>query len=329
MANDLAIRDGREAAELTVGELELQIKKIQEVMRVSMKEGEHYGVIPGTQGKPTLLKAGAEKLALVFRLAPSFDIHKTELPGGHREFEVICELKHIPSGRTLGQGVGSCSTMESKFRYRYAEAESTGRPVPKDYWKARDIHPDTAQDMLGGKGFIPKKIDGQWFICKRTDEKVENPDIADTFNTVLKMAKKRAQVDATLTATAASDFFTQDLDDMAENANAAQKQAESTKPETTKPAQALKTQRATLGQEILAFCNNDKKGAAEILKKLTGKTESAKVIEEEAVAARAKFKTDFLDKAPPLEPELAKPDDDIPDSFGDDEHDHTPDKTDD
>ncbi len=42
----------------------------------------------------------------------------------------------------------------------------------------------------------------------------ENPDIADTYNTVLKMAKKRAFVDASLTATAASDIFTQDVEDM-------------------------------------------------------------------------------------------------------------------
>ena len=39
---------------------------------------------------------------------------------------------------------------------------------------------------------------------------VENPDIADVYNTVLKMAKKRAHVDATLTVTGAADLFTQD-----------------------------------------------------------------------------------------------------------------------
>jgi hypothetical protein len=40
---------------------------------------------------------------------------------------------------------------------------------------------------------------------------VENADIADVYNTVLKMAKKRAHIDATLTATGAADMFTQDL----------------------------------------------------------------------------------------------------------------------
>jgi hypothetical protein len=44
------------------------------------------------------------------------------------------------------------------------------------------------------------------------------PDLA---NTVLKMAKKRALVDLCLTATAASDCFTQDLDDLDEDGQAA------------------------------------------------------------------------------------------------------------
>src|SRR5690606_22905756 len=39
---------------------------------------------------------------------------------------------------------------------------------------------------------------------------------ADVANTILKMAKKRAQVDAVITATAASDIFTQDIEDLPE-----------------------------------------------------------------------------------------------------------------
>jgi hypothetical protein len=45
--------------------------------------------------------------------------------------------------------------------------------------------------------------------------RVEVPDIGDSYNTILKMAKKRAYIDAILSATAASDIFTQDLEDFA------------------------------------------------------------------------------------------------------------------
>ena len=44
--------------------------------------------------------------------------------------------------------------------------------------------------------------------------RVPNPDIADVYNTVAKMAHKRALVMAAIQATAASDIFTQDVEDM-------------------------------------------------------------------------------------------------------------------
>jgi ribosomal protein L12E/L44/L45/RPP1/RPP2 len=58
-------------------------------------------------------------------------------------------------------------------------------------------------------------------ITEPTEDKVENDNPADVYNTVLKMAKKRAQVDATLTATGTSDLLTQDIEEMVEAANAA------------------------------------------------------------------------------------------------------------
>jgi hypothetical protein len=198
--------------QLSSRDLVAQVSLIQDVMRSVMKDGEHFGKIPGCGDKPTLLKAGAEKLGFTFRLSPAFTITKTDLHNGHREYEVVCSLTHINTGQIWGHGVGSCSTMESKYRYRSVSAESTGKPVPKDYWKDRD------PSLLGGKGFIAQKIDGQWMICAKGD-KVENENPADQYNTVLKMAKKRALVDAMLTCTAASDIFTQDIEDFAGSDN--------------------------------------------------------------------------------------------------------------
>lgn len=186
-----------------------QVHLIQQVMREAMRENEHYGVIPGCGKKPSLLKPGAEKLSLTFRLAPAYEVIEKELPKGHREYRVKCTLTHIPTGAVFGEGVGSCSTMEGKYRFRTGEVESTGKPVPKEYWADRDIN------LIGGKGFTTKKVDGKWEIV-RQGEKVEHDNPADYYNTVLKMAKKRAHVDATLTATAASDIFTQDIEDMEE-----------------------------------------------------------------------------------------------------------------
>ncbi len=48
----------------------------------------------------------------------------------------------------------------------------------------------------------------------RAGEKVENDNPADVYNTALKIATKRAFVHAVLNTTAASDMFTQDIEDL-------------------------------------------------------------------------------------------------------------------
>ena len=192
-----------------------QIAIIQEVMSAVMHKDEHFGTIPGTS-KPSLYKPGAEKLSLVFRLRPEYEIRRSDIGNGHREYEVVCTLYHIPTGQSVGQGVGSATTMEGKYRYRGGEKEGTGLPVPKEYWNLKkDGKKSEAQSLIGGSGFAPGKIEGKWEICS-IGEKTEHDNPADYYNTILKMAKKRAHVDAILTATAASDIFTQDIEDMPE-----------------------------------------------------------------------------------------------------------------
>jgi len=196
---------------LTPSAVRGQVQLIQQVMAEVMKEGEHYGVIPGCGTKPALLKAGAEKLGLTFRLIPEFKITKTDLPGGHREYEIVCTLS-LPDGTRVGEGVGSCSTMESKYRWRSQESfEVTDLPIPKD---AKERKAEYRK-----QGFGMKKTDAGWVWVKFTGDgtRTENPDVADQINTVLKMAKKRAHVDAILTATAASDIFTQDIEERVED----------------------------------------------------------------------------------------------------------------
>lgn len=152
-------------------EVRQQVNQIQYLMQQVLKPGEHYGNVPGTKGKPTLFQSGAEKIAYMFHLVGHYTVTRTDFDGGHREYEVTCELISRDTGETMGFGMGSCSTLESKYRYR-------------------------------------KK----WVNNQPIRE--ENPDIADTWNTVLKMAKKRAYVDAVKSTTAASDIFTQDVEDL-------------------------------------------------------------------------------------------------------------------
>lgn len=191
-----------------------QVNLIQKVMQDVMKEGEHYGKIPGTD-KPTLLQPGAEKLLLTFRLGTEFTILKEIEEKDFISYTIQCELFHIPTGNKVAAGIGACNSRESKYRYRYDE-ESTGRPVPKEYWDARKSGDNREMKrILGGEGFRVAKIDEVWVIAKA--KKVEHDNPWDFQNTILKMAAKRAKVAATLNATAASDIFAQDLEDTPES----------------------------------------------------------------------------------------------------------------
>jgi hypothetical protein len=177
-----------------------------------------YGVIPGTT-KKTLLQPGAQKLDNLFGLVPKFFIQEKDLDWtGARHngepffyFEVCCKL--FRGEFFMGEGVGSCNSWESKYRYRNSER----------------VCPECGRDaIIRGKA----EYGGGWLCFKRKggcgvkfeagDPAIEgqetgkkpNPDIADVVNTVMKIANKRAHVAATINATSASEFFAQDLEDM-------------------------------------------------------------------------------------------------------------------
>ncbi len=196
IANGMAVV---EAPPMSVTDVRNQVNRIQEIMRSVMKKDEHYGVIPGCGDKPTLLKPGTEKLILTFRLVPDPQVECIDMGNDHREYRVRVPIYTL-SGTLLGTGLGSASTKESKWRYRW---DNTGKPVPGDYWKHRD------KELIGGETFTARKVAGKWLIFR----KVEHDNPADYYNTCVKMAKKRGMADGVLTVTAASDVFTQDIED--------------------------------------------------------------------------------------------------------------------
>jgi hypothetical protein len=212
--NDLVVVE-QKPMELSVQEVKNQVQKIQNLMGDLMKEGEHYGASFPGDTKKNLLKPGADKLMFMFRLRADFHQDIKELPGGHREVLSRCEIHHIESGQKIAEGVGSASTMESKYRWRNAAKKC---PVcgKETIIKGKDEY-GGGWVCFGKKGGCGAKFEnGDPAIEEQVTGKIENPDIADTYNTVIKISKKRAYVDATITACAASDIFTQDLDDLPE-----------------------------------------------------------------------------------------------------------------
>jgi len=197
-------------------EVRRQVNLIQEIMKDIMIEDEHYGKIPGCGPKPALLKSGAEKICLAFKLVARFDWTMTEHQNDHREYDFTCRLYAGNDGPLLGEGVGVASTLESKHRYRNAakkcpECNKETIIKGKAEWGGGWL-------CFAKKGGCGKKWeDGDKVIEGQDVGKIENQDPADQWNTVKKMSKKRSYVDATLTVTAASDIFTQDIEDINPN----------------------------------------------------------------------------------------------------------------
>lgn len=173
---------------LTVQDIREQINLIQEVMRTVMQEGQHYGTIPGVGDKPTLFKPGAEKIMATFRLAADPEVVDLSHDDIIR-YRVKCRLS-TKSGIFFGAGLGECSSEEDKYKWRTAASDEEWEAAPE------------AQRRL------------KYLRDRQLKQVRTNP--YDLANTVLKMAKKRALVDAVLTSTAASDIFTQDIEDMPE-----------------------------------------------------------------------------------------------------------------
>jgi hypothetical protein len=191
---------------LSVTQVKNRLDNITELMKSAMVPAVDFGAIPGTAGKPTLLKPGAEKLCVMFQLAPAYRTEKTFHADGHLTVECVCVVHHAPTGGVLGEASAMCTTREAKYAYRKAER------VCPECGKAAIIK---GKAEYGGGWLCWKKKDGcdakfdddDSAITGQSVGRVPNPDLADAYNTVLRIAEKRALVAAVRLVTGASAIF--------------------------------------------------------------------------------------------------------------------------
>ncbi len=207
--NEIIRLEKTEALEVTKTHYQI----MTEFVKGQMKEGIDYGVIPHTNGKPTLLKPGAEKLLRLLNLNPRFSLINSivdfDKPLFYYHYQ--CSLYH--ENELVGQGDGSCNSYEKKYRYRKAEliCPCCGKPTVIK-----------GKEEYGGGYLCYKKKGGCGAKFRDNDEEItsqslgliENADIFDLTNTIQKMASKRALIAAVLCTVGASEFFTQDLEDL-------------------------------------------------------------------------------------------------------------------
>lgn len=174
-------------------------------------QGVDYGILPGTP-KPSLYKPGAEKLTNIFKIGSRIIKNEKTIDRekNYAQVDVTVEVYHIASNLPLSTCEGIANSHETKNRYR------------------------AKYEWVNGK--------------KIKVGEIETP-IGDLLNTLSKMAQKRGLVGAVILATNASDFFTQDLEDMPdiifETKDVTPKQAEKTtyqpKPKEEVQPQATST----------------------------------------------------------------------------------------
>ena len=255
MNEELAVRESTIELSITpvmdLATAKSRLAQFQEFVAGYMVPEEDFGIIPGT-AKPTLLKPGADKLCEIYGLSDEFEIIAeysredwTMIPPLF-DYTIRCTLRSKRTGALASTGLGSCNSYEGKYRWRDLK-----RTCPK----CSQPTIIKGKEEYGG-GYICWKKDGKSNGCGAKfaagDEQIigqavgrtENDDIATLKNTILKMAKKRAKIDATLSATRSSGIFTQDLEDIGapEGSHAApppnlapEPKADAGKPESLKP----------------------------------------------------------------------------------------------
>lgn len=152
----------------------------------------------GRAHKPTLLDPGASKLIGFFRTRARHRVleHFHEEKEGEESirYVVAAEIVTQTGDLVVGEGVGSCSSEEVKYQYRWffqSELEDMG------FEKAQiETLPKREIDTVRGKAFMYK---------------IRNPEIPDLDNTILKMAAKRSEVDGALQLPGVGEVFTQDI----------------------------------------------------------------------------------------------------------------------
>src|SRR3990167_7023317 len=109
--NEVSIQRAEHSAPLTIEELVGRVRLVEQVKKAVMRDGEHFGTIPGTP-KPTLYQPGAQKLGMTFRLHPRYTVDERDLGNGHREYQTLCDLFNN-AGDFEPSCMASCSTMKS------------------------------------------------------------------------------------------------------------------------------------------------------------------------------------------------------------------------
>jgi hypothetical protein len=190
-----AVRAPEEYRGLTVvvplAESLARVQELQAFVKEVMVEGVDFGTIPGVR-KPSLWQPGAQKLAELYGLVHKFVDTKT-VEDWDKPFFFYrrgCVLTSRRDGSPMGDGIGSCNSMEDRYAWRWLWPS-----------QVRGLDVSGVKQKKTSKGILYR---------------FPNDDLFSLVNTIEKMACKRAYVHAVTAVTRSSGIFTQDAEDMPE-----------------------------------------------------------------------------------------------------------------
>lgn len=185
---------------VSIKDMESWYKDFVQFTKKILKKELDYGVIPGVE-KPSLFKPGAEKLRFVYKLQTDTQcIDKTIDPvTGFIDYTYKTTVKSPDGEAILATCEGSANSYEDRYLYRYVSTDKHPSKEEAEKLKAQGV----------GKW---RKFGDKWVWVEKQKNAPEV--LVGIKNTIQKMAQKRSFVGAILIATGASEFFTQDVEDM-------------------------------------------------------------------------------------------------------------------
>lgn len=156
----------------------LSMRALGETIPSLLVENVDFGHVPGIPGK-MLFDCGGSKITNAFACYPG-ERRIISMTDDGSKISVVVEvpLVHRESGKVVCSGIGAASTLETKHKYRWIS-------------KLEDL------EAMGYAGDALKDLK------KKTDKedgsityRVPNPEHGELLNTIVKMASKRAEVDA-------------------------------------------------------------------------------------------------------------------------------------
>jgi hypothetical protein len=155
--------------EATIATAKHNIQMMQKAVSEVLEEGIDYGTYPGIK-EPFLWDPGASKVRDFFDVYPVHKVLSQTEKDGYLTIIMEAQLIWRKSGQMVASGVGACSMLESKYKYRWVD-----NPEEEGY----------------NKNECKKKFrDGQ------VKYRILNPEYDELINTITKMSAKRAEVDA-------------------------------------------------------------------------------------------------------------------------------------